>query len=63
MTVLLRFGTRPEWLKIKPLIKVLPQYKLLFTEQHTDTSNLIHPFPTERINNEFVGSFTRINYS
>ena len=34
--VLLCFGTRPEWLKIKPLTKVLTDYKLLFTGQHTD---------------------------
>lgn len=34
--ILLCFGTRPEWLKIKPLIKVLDNYKLLFTGQHPD---------------------------
>ena len=34
--ILLCFGTRPEWLKIKPLIKVLEKYKLLFTGQHPD---------------------------
>lgn len=34
--ILLCFGTRPEWLKIKPLTKVLTDYKLLFTGQHTD---------------------------
>ena len=35
---LLCFGTRPEWLKIKPLVKLLDksQYKLLFTGQHPD---------------------------
>lgn len=37
--ILLCFGTRPEWLKIKPLIKVLDNYKLLFTGQHTDLLN------------------------
>ena len=36
MNVLLCFGTRPEWLKIKPLTKVLDNYELLFTGQHTD---------------------------
>ena len=36
MKILLCFGTRPEWLKIKPLIKVLENYQLLFTGQHTD---------------------------
>jgi UDP-N-acetylglucosamine 2-epimerase (non-hydrolysing) len=35
-TILLCFGTRPEWLKIKPLIQVLDNYKLLFTGQHVD---------------------------
>tara|TARA_R110000772_G_scaffold38885_6_gene91478 strand:- start:848 stop:1831 length:984 start_codon:yes stop_codon:yes gene_type:complete len=34
--ILLCFGTRPEWLKIKPLIKVLDNYQLLFTGQHID---------------------------
>lgn len=36
--ILLCFGTRPEWLKIKPLIKLMDrsQYQLLFTGQHTD---------------------------
>jgi|TARA_R100000084_G_scaffold108142_1_gene70097 UDP-N-acetylglucosamine 2-epimerase (non-hydrolysing) len=34
--VLLCFGTRPEWLKIKPLLKVLDNYELLFTGQHPD---------------------------
>ena len=36
--ILFCFGTRPEWLKIKPLIKIINknEYKLLFTGQHTD---------------------------
>ena len=36
--ILLCFGTRPEWLKIKPLIGLMErrEYKLLFTGQHTD---------------------------
>ncbi len=34
--MLLCFGTRPEWLKIKPLIEVLDNYQLLFTGQHSD---------------------------
>jgi UDP-N-acetylglucosamine 2-epimerase (non-hydrolysing) len=34
--ILLCFGTRPEWLKIQPLIKVLDNYQLLFTGQHPD---------------------------
>lgn len=34
--ILLCFGTRPEWLKIKPLIGVIENYKLLFTGQHPD---------------------------
>lgn len=36
MKILLCFGTRPEWLKIKPLTRVLDNYELLFTGQHTD---------------------------
>lgn len=36
--VLLCFGTRPEWLKIKPIIGLMGrgEYKLLFTGQHPD---------------------------
>ena len=36
--ILICFGTRPEWLKIKPLIDILPKldYLLLFTGQHPD---------------------------
>ena len=34
--MLLCFGTRPEWLKIKPLVKILDNYQLLFTGQHED---------------------------
>lgn len=36
--ILICFGTRPEWLKVKPLISKLDisQYRLLFTGQHTD---------------------------
>ena len=36
--LLICFGTRPEWLKIKPLIKIMDrsEYKLLFTGQHED---------------------------
>jgi len=36
--ILLCFGTRPEWLKIKPVIGLMDRkdYKLLFTGQHPD---------------------------
>jgi len=34
--ILVCFGTRPEWLKLKPLVKELDNVKLLFTGQHTD---------------------------
>jgi len=34
--ILICFGTRPEWIKVKPLIDVLPNAKLLFTGQHLD---------------------------
>lgn len=36
--ILICFGTRPEWLKVKPLIDLLDKgdYKLLFTGQHED---------------------------
>lgn len=34
--ILICYGTRPEWAKVKPLLKVLSNYKLLFTGQQTD---------------------------
>ncbi len=39
--ILICFGTRPEWLKVKPLIRLLnkSQYELLFTGQHPDLLN------------------------
>jgi len=38
MKILICFGTRPEWLKIKPLLSLLTkdEYKLFFTGQHED---------------------------
>ena len=37
--ILLSYGTRPEWIKIKPIIDVFIEnnvpYKILFTGQHT----------------------------
>ena len=34
--ILICFGTRPEWLKVKPLVGVLDNVQLLFTGQHKD---------------------------
>ena len=36
--ILICFGTRPEWLKIKPLVNIInkSEYKILFTGQHFD---------------------------
>ena len=34
--LLICFGTRPEWLKVKPLLNEIDNYKLLFTGQHKD---------------------------
>jgi UDP-N-acetylglucosamine 2-epimerase (non-hydrolysing) len=38
MKILFCFGTRPEWLKIKPIIQLMgkDEYQLLFTGQHPD---------------------------
>lgn len=38
MKILFCFGTRPEWLKIKPILNLMDKskYKLLFTGQHPD---------------------------
>jgi len=49
--ILLCFGTRPEWLKIKPLIKKLTNYKLLFTGQHIDLLNNLKVDYRIQINN------------
>tara|TARA_R110000868_G_scaffold237224_3_gene491813 strand:- start:16 stop:1071 length:1056 start_codon:yes stop_codon:yes gene_type:complete len=37
-TLLIVFGTRPEWLKVKPIISLMKrdEYKILFTGQHPD---------------------------
>ena len=39
--LLICFGTRPEWLKVKPLIDIMDEkdYRLLFTGQHEDLLN------------------------
>lgn len=34
--ILICFGTRPEWIKMKPIIEKLPNAKTLFTGQHPD---------------------------
>lgn len=39
--ILICFGTRPEWIKVKPLVDILPNAKLLFTGQHTDLLSTI----------------------
>ncbi len=36
MKILICFGTRPEWLKVKPLLETLDNYQLLFTGQHVN---------------------------
>jgi UDP-N-acetylglucosamine 2-epimerase len=38
MKILICVGTRPEWLKLKPIINLLDEseYELLFTGQHID---------------------------
>ena len=36
--LLISFGTRPEWIKIKPIVDKIPHhvtYQILFTAQHT----------------------------
>lgn len=44
MKILICVGTRPEWLKIKPIINLLNEneYDLLFTGQHTNLLNEIY---------------------
>ena len=41
--MVLCFGTRPEWLKIKPLINHLKNYKIYFTGQHKDLIDIELP--------------------
>lgn len=50
--ILICFGTRPEWLKIKPLINKLDNYKLLFTGQHLDLLNNVKVDYRININNK-----------
>lgn len=52
--ILFCFGTRPEWLKIYPLIKSMEinQYELLFTGQHNNLINDINPSYQIKINND-----------
>jgi len=49
--ILLTYGTRPEYIKIKPLIKEFKNYnipfKILFTGQHKDIANGEHDFKIE----------------
>ena len=42
--ILICFCTRPEWLKVKPLMDILPKkyYKTLFTGQHEDLLKDVH---------------------
>ena len=49
--ILLCFGTRPEWLKIKPLLGLIKNYKILFTGQHEDLINDIQVDYKITINN------------
>ena len=41
LPILICFGTRPEWLKVKPLVEIMKdnEYVLLFTGQHPDLLN------------------------
>ena len=50
--ILLCFGTRPEWLKIKPLTEVLDNYQLLFTGQHIDLLDNVNIDYTIEIGND-----------
>jgi len=53
LPILICFGTRPEWLKVKPLIKLMnrDEYKLLFTGQHEDLLKTIEVDYKIKINN------------
>jgi UDP-N-acetylglucosamine 2-epimerase (non-hydrolysing) len=45
--ILICYGTRPEWIKIKPLIKAFDQtipFKLLYTGQHEHIGNFHHDY-------------------
>ena len=49
--ILLTYGTRPEYIKIKPLIKEFKNeqipFKILFTGQHKDIANGEYDFKLE----------------
>jgi UDP-N-acetylglucosamine 2-epimerase (non-hydrolysing) len=68
--ILFCLGTRPEWLKIKPILRLLDRdkYKILFTGQHEDLLKdiefdyeiVIYPTKKARINRE-IGNRNRLN--
>ena len=53
--ILLTYGTRPEYIKIKPIISVLREhqtpFKVLFTGQHKDIANGFYDFKIDMIEN------------
>jgi UDP-N-acetylglucosamine 2-epimerase (non-hydrolysing) len=67
--LLICFGTRPEWLKVKPLVEKMQdhEFELLFTGQHQDllkdvwVDYQIHPFPRscDRLSNVVADCLTQ----
>lgn len=72
MILLLSYGTRPEWIKIKPLIKELKErnieHYILFTGQHIDLTNIEYDYSFEikdvsnnRLDNIYINILTYTN--
>jgi UDP-N-acetylglucosamine 2-epimerase (non-hydrolysing) len=59
MNILISYGTRPEWLKVKPLWERYPDYfKLLRVNQHTD---LLKGLPSDYEIDYCLDSNNRLN--
>lgn len=68
MKILICFGTRPEYIKVKSLIENLPDIKTCFTGQHKDLLknikvdyelNMEHEFSENRLNNIFCNIMSK----
>ena len=70
--LLISYGTRPEWLKIKPILKQLNQqkiiHKVLFTGQHKDIDSINYDYSIEiknkysnRLDNVTIEILKKIN--
>ena len=68
--ILLSYGTRPEYIKIKPIIDIFEkeQYKILFTGQHKDIGDFGYDYSIEildgcnRLDSIIQSSMNKLTY-